>query len=272
MNLFNLKKKRIIITGGAGFIGRQFVEIIFLYNGIPILLDKNKSSLDEFTKYFKKKYKQELDVYKVDITDEKKLKKVKDQIILKYKSIDSLINNAAINPKIENGKENFSRLENFSKLQWQSEIDVSLTGSFLCSKIFGKEISNNINGGVIINVSSDLGLIAPNQEIYKMKKVLESNQPVKPVSYSVCKFGIIGLTKYLSTYWAHRNVRCNAICPGGVENNQDKEFIKKLEKKIPLGRMAKKNEYLSTIIWMLSDFTSYMNGAVIAVDGGRTSW
>ena len=168
MNLFNLKKKKIIITGGAGFIGRQFVEIIFLYNGIPILLDKNKSSLDEFTKYFKKKYKQELDVYKVDITDEK-LNKVKNQIILKYKSVDSLINNAAINPKIENGKEKFSRLENFSKLQWQSEIDVSLTGSFIF-KIFGKEISNNINGGVIINISSDLGLIAPNQEIYKMKK------------------------------------------------------------------------------------------------------
>ena len=142
---------------------------------------------------------------------------------------------------------------------------VGLTGSFLCTKCFGNLIAKNRNGGSIINISSDLGLIGPKQSLYSKKNF-------KPVSYSVVKSGIIGLTKYTSTYWADKNIRCNAICPGGIKNNQPEAFLKKINKEIPLGRLAKKDEYQGVIVWILSDASSYLNGAVIPIDGGRTAW
>ena len=148
---------------------------------------------------------------------------------------------------------------------WNKDIAVGLTGSFLCTKHFGNLISQNKNGGSIINISSDLGLIGPKQSLY-------SQNNVKPVSYSVVKSGIIGLTRYTATYWADKNVRCNALCPGGIENNQPEIFLRKINQEIPLGRLAKKNEYQGTIIWMLSDASNYLNGAIIPVDGGRTAW
>jgi NAD(P)-dependent dehydrogenase (short-subunit alcohol dehydrogenase family) len=156
--------------------------------------------------------------------------------------------------------------------QWNNDINVGLTGAFLCSKYFGQKIADNENGGSIINISSDLGLIAPDQNLYKDKDKSREEQNVKPVTYSVVKTGIIGLTRYLATYWPDHGVRCNALCPGGVENNQSDDFINRVSKKIPLGRMARSDEFQGTIIWMLSDASSYLNGAVISVDGGRTAW
>ena len=100
----------------------------------------------------------------------------------------------------------------------------------------------------------------------------DNQQPVKPVTYSVIKTGLIGLTRYVATYWAKKGVRCNALCPGGVENKQNPDFIKKINSKIPMNRMAKKNEYNGSIIFLLSDASSYINGAIIAADGGRTTW
>ena len=95
---------------------------------------------------------------------------------------------------------------------------------------------------------------------------------VKPVTYSVVKSGLIGLTRYLSTYWADKGVRCNAICPGGVKNGQSDEFINLVSDRIPMGRLAKSDEYQGTLLWMLSDASSYLNGAIVPVDGGRTAW
>ena len=130
---------------------------------------------------------------------------------------------------------------------------------------------NRSQGGVIVNISSDLGLIAPNQEIYKNELKGNDNQPVKPVTYSVIKSGIIGLTRYTATYWPTK-VRCNCLCPGGIENGQNKSFIEKVSKLIPMGRLAKHEEYKSALIFMLSNASSYMNGAIISIDGGRTVW
>ena len=123
--------------------------------------------------------------------------------------------------------------------------------------------------GNIINISSDLGLIAPDQRIYNNSRKYLST---KPVSYSVTKHAIIGLTKYLATYWADHGVRSNCLVPGGVENNQNKYFIKKVKKLIPLGRMAQKNEYKGAIKFLCSEASSYMNGANLVIDGGRTIW
>ena len=204
-----------------------------------------------------------------DITDESQIVTVRDSLLNKYGKIDILINNAAIDPKVkkQEGK-NLSRLENFSLDQWNIELAVGLTGAMLCSKIFGYEMSKN-ESGVILNISSDLGLIAPDQRIYKKEKLLDNEQPVKPVTYSIIKHGLIGLTKYLATYWPGI-VRCNALCPGGVYSGQTDHFVQNLSNLIPHNRMAKEDEYKAAIVFLLSDASSYMTGANLVIDGGRT--
>jgi NAD(P)-dependent dehydrogenase (short-subunit alcohol dehydrogenase family) len=126
--------------------------------------------------------------------------------------------------------------------------------------------------GVILNISSDLGLIAPDQRIYREKNVPEEKQKVKPVTYSIVKHGLIGLTRYLATYWADKGIRVNAVCFGGVYNNQPEDFVKKLVKLIPMGRMAKPDEYKGAIQFLISDASSYMTGSIVVIDGGRTCW
>ena len=270
--MFTLKDKNIIITGSLGLLGTQFAEIIAEYNGNPVLIDLNQERLNKQASLINKKYNVSSKGYAIDISDESCLIKKTKLIIDDFKKIDGLINNAANNPKVEDSKNSFSRLENFDIQTWQNDLNVGLKGSFLCIKYFGTEISKNPSGGSIINISSDLGLIAPDQGLYKNKDLSDDLQPVKPVTYSVIKTGLIGLTRYVATYWAEKGVRCNALCPGGVENNQNAEFIKKINAKIPMNRMAKKNEYNGSIIYLLSDASSYVNGAIIAADGGRTAW
>ena len=133
-------------------------------------------------------------------------------------------------------------------------------------------ISKNKDGGSIVNISSDLGLIAPDQRLYRREGLLDESQYVKPVSYSIVKTGLIGLTRYLASYWTDKKVRCNAICPGGVEQGQDELFLEEVSKRIPMNRLAQVDEYQGTMIWMLSDASSYLNGSIISVDGGRTAW
>jgi NAD(P)-dependent dehydrogenase (short-subunit alcohol dehydrogenase family) len=272
-NKFNLENKVIIITGALGLLGKKHVEAIAENGGIPIILDIEEKKILSLTKNIQLKYNVQAMGLKVDITKEKEVVNGCKRIIKKFGKIYGLVNNAANNPKIENQKDkSFSRLENFPLNLWEKDISVGLTGAWLCSKHFGSVIAKNKNGGSIVNISSDLGLIGPDQSIYSKKGSTKNKNPVKPVTYSVVKSGIIGLTRYLATYWADKNVRCNAICPGGVENNQSKEFLNLVKKKIPMGRLAKSDEYQGTLLWMLSDASSYLNGAIVPVDGGRTAW
>jgi NAD(P)-dependent dehydrogenase (short-subunit alcohol dehydrogenase family) len=271
--MFSLKEKNIIVTGASGLLGREHVKAILSAGGTPILLDLNQEILDLQVLELKKTNNQNISGYAVDITDENQVMKNCQKIIEKYRKIDGLVNNAANNPKVENSDEvNFSRLENFPVNIWDKDLDVALKGTFLCTKYYGFEISKNIDGGSIVNISSDLGLIAPDQRLYRINGIKESLQPVKPVTYSVVKTGIIGLTRYVSTYWAEKNVRCNAICPGGVENNQNQDFVTELIKRIPMKRMARQDEYQGILIFLLSSASSYVNGAIISADGGRTAW
>ena len=271
--LFNLKNQVIIITGATGLLGEKHAEAVAAFGGTPVLLDLSKDKLDRLSIKLKQKYNINSIGFVVDITDEEQIIENSASLIEHFGKVDGLINNAANNPKVElNSNLNFSRLENFPLEDWNKDVAVGLTGAFLCAKHYGYEINNNPNGGSIINISSDLGLIGPDQRLYSEKELDDDNQVVKPVTYSVVKTGIIGLTRYLATYWAHKNVRCNAICPGGVYNGQPENFLKKINERIPMGRMANCDEYQGTIIWLLSNASSYLNGAVIPVDGGRTAW
>jgi NAD(P)-dependent dehydrogenase (short-subunit alcohol dehydrogenase family) len=272
-SIFDLKNKIIVITGASGLLGRMHAEAVAAYGGIPVLLDLNMNNLILVKEKILEKYNISSALYEVNITNESQVENSAKEVFKEFGRIDGLINNAANNPKIEDSSDkDFSRLENFLLESWNNDIAVGLTGAFLCAKHYGHIISKNTSGGSIINISSDLGLIAPDQRLYKKPALKDNDQPVKPVSYSVIKAGLIGLTRYLSTYWAEKNIRCNAICPGGVENGQSELFLKSVASRIPMGRLAKPNEYQGSIVWMLSDASSYLNGAIIAIDGGRTSW
>lgn len=220
--------KVIVVTGSCGLLGQIHTEAIAAFGGVPILIDLSKEKVEKEALKLKAKHGVDAQGFCVDITNEKQVKENAKIIYDKYGSIDGLINNAANNPKVEdNNKDDFSRLEKFPIDIWNADLAVGLTGAFLSSKHYGPYIARNKTGGVIINISSDLGLIAPDQRLYKKENTPDNQQPVKPVSYSVIKTGIIGLTRYLSTYWIERGVRCNALCPGGVEDGQPKEFYLK---------------------------------------------
>lgn len=271
--IFSLKDKIILITGGTGLLGRQHAEAIAEAGGVPILLDLDQARCDSFSSELRKQYSGDSVGYQVNITKEEQVAENCSLILERFGRIDGLVNNAANNPKVEDSNEkNFSRLENFPLTAWNDDLAVGLTGAFLCSKHYGFQISKNQNGGVILNISSDLGLIAPDQRLYKKSSLPDDMQPVKPVTYSAVKAGLIGLTRYLATYWADKNVRCNAICPGGVENNQNPIFVKEVISRIPLGRMARVDEYKGLVRFLLSDASSYLNGSIISADGGRSVW
>ena len=239
------------------------------------MLDISRDSLNNAFYNLKKLYPNaEIEQYKTDITNREELIEVRDAILEKYGHIDILINNAANNPKMEARGENFGniRFDNFPIEVWNADLSVGLTGAFLCAQIFGSEMEKE-RKGVILNISSDLGIIAPDQRIYRKDAITEeSEQTIKPVTYSVIKHGLLGLTKYLATYWADKGVRVNAVCPGGIYNVQDEEFLKKLTNLIPLGRMAEKDEYKCTILYLVSEASSYMTGSTVIIDGGRTCW
>ena len=154
---------------------------------------------------------------------------------------------------------------------WSLELAVGLTGAFYVAK-FLVQIWQKKKGGCILNIASDLSVISPDQRIYMKDEMVDKDQPVKPVTYSVIKTGLVGLTKYLATYWIGSNIRCNALSPGGIYTSQPDDFLMKLSNLIPLGRMARKDEYRAAIQFLCSDASSYMNGHNLVMDGGRSVW
>lgn len=274
LDKFKLDNQLIVITGGAGLLGRKHAEAVLDAGGMTVLLDISKEALDRAVGELGEKYGgHRICGMPADITSREGLEKIRDEILCRYKAIDGLINNAANNPKMEGHAANMAaiRFENFPLQIWMDDIAVGLTGAFLCSQVFGAVMAGQ-HKGVILNISSDLGIIAPDQRIYRKDGLRDEEQAIKPVTYSVIKHGLIGMTRYLATYYAEKGVRCNALCPAGVYNGQDKDFVGRLTNLIPMGRMADIEEYKATIIYMLSDASSYMTGSTVVVDGGRTCW
>ncbi len=272
---YNLEGKTALITGGAGMLGMQHAAAILEVGGGVVITDLKKSDLAKAKTELSKSYNPEKIYFRpMDVTNQDDIENTLEILIADNIRVDVLINNAAIDPKVKGdcGIVESSRLENFQLDQWNLQLNVGLTGAFLCSQVFGREMVNNGKGGIILNISSDLSVISPDQRLYRKDGVKDELQPVKPVTYSVVKAGLVGLTKYLATYWADKGVRCNALSPGGIYNGQDEDFVDKLEKLIPVGRMAHLEEYRSSIQYLCSDASSYMNGQNVVVDGGRSVW
>ena len=269
---FSLKGSTALITGATGLLGPKHAQALCMSGANVVLTDLNLDLLNKLKDNLdKESYLGEVYTYVMDVTDEENISKTIKALKVNNINIDILVNNAAINPTTSSIEKNIrtTRLENFELSRWNQEVEVGLTGAFLCCKVFGSDMASR-KKGVILNISSDLSVIAPNQNLYKQNNLTDNMQPVKPITYSVIKTGLIGLTRYISTYWADKGVRANALSPGGVYANQDKEFVHKLNELIPLGRMAQPDEYISAVQFLCSDASAYMNGQNIVIDGGRS--
>ena len=271
-DVFDLTGRTAVITGGAGLLGVKHAEAVALAGATPVLVDIAGDAAAERARQIGARHGVAALGLACDITRPSDVQSLLRRVLDETGRVDILINNAANNPKAEAPLgETWSRLESFSLEQWQADVAVGLTGAFLCSQTFGTEMARRGNG-VILNIASDLAIIAPDQRIYRRPGVSDDQQPVKPVSYSVVKTGLIGLTRYLATYWADKGVRVNAISLGGVYNDQPLEFVQKLTELVPMRRMADVDEYQGAIVFLCSDASSYMTGSNLVIDGGRTVW
>ena len=267
--MLNINKKNnqkvALITGAAGLLGEIHSEALLELNYTLIITDINTKILKKRVKLLKKKFaKSNIFHFKLNVTSQKQIEKIHNIIKNKFGKLDVLINNVAIDHKIDNNNKltKKNEFENFNNKQWKKEIEVGLYGYYLCCKIFGSHMVKK-KGGIILNISSDLSVIAPNQNLYEKKQK-------KPVTYSVIKTGVIGLTKYLASYWGSKGVRVNALSPGGVFNNQNKKFVKKIIELIPMRRMLNRDEIKGSIKFLCSNQSSYLNGHNLVLDGGRS--
>jgi NAD(P)-dependent dehydrogenase (short-subunit alcohol dehydrogenase family) len=272
---YDLSGKTALLTGAAGLLGGEHARGILQHGGAIVLTDVDQSGLEKQRIKLVKEFGQgNVTALIMDVTNEVSINRAAEDLIAAGIHISILINNAAIDPKV-NAKNTLgeeSRLENFSLEQWNLELAVGLTGAFLCSKVFGTLMAASEKAGVILNIASDLSVISPDQRLYSVEGLTPDLQPVKPITYSAIKSGIVGLTRYIATYWAGKNIRCNSLSPGGVENGQGQDFTRKLISRIPEGRMATTDEYRAAIQFLCSDASQYMNGQNIVMDGGRSVW
>ena len=270
---FDLTGKTALITGASGLLGVEHAAALLESGARVVLTDISDAALKYAMSDLSKYYDPSKIITKVmDVSQLDSINDVAKSLWQNGVRVDILINNAAIDPKVkgEEGVLETSRLENFPLDQWNLQIAVGLTGAFLCSQTFGTAMAKDGKGGVILNIASDLSVISPDQRLYRKDGVEDNMQPVKPVTYSVIKAGLVGLTRYLATYWADHGVRSNALSPGGVFSGQGEEFVQRLASLIPIGRMAKRDEYRAAVQFLCSDASIYMNGQNVVMDGGRS--
>ena len=268
---FDLSGRVVMITGGAGLLGAEHASAIAEAGGIPVIADLRGADAEKAARAIRDRYGGACSAIELDVTSRASCEAALAKVLDLHGRFDGLVNNAALNPKVEGAGLAATRFENYSLELWNRELSVGLSGAFLCSQVFGAYMAAH-GGGVIVNIASDLGIIAPDQRIYRRPGLAPEEQPVKPVTYSVVKGGLVMLTKYLATYWADAGVRVNALVPGGVYAGQPEDFVEKLTQLIPMGRMARKDEYRAALVFLCSDASSYMTGSNLVIDGGRTCW
>ena len=257
-NLFDIKGKVAVITGGLGKLGTEYAKTLVNHGAKVVIIDV--VSIKDDHELFPYVQKDMVLALRADITKIKDLESALSVIEKKWDTPNILINNAAIDFPPSGGGDTF---ETYPLEKLQKVLDVNLTGTIICCQIFGGAMAKAKNGS-IINIYSTYGIVSPDQRIY--------TNFIKPVSYSVTKSGILNLTRYLATYWATSNVRVNTLSPGGVFNNQPKDFVERYNDRTPLGRMANADEYNGAILFLSSDASRYMTGANLVIDGGWTAW
>ncbi len=266
---FDLTGRVAVVTGGAGLLGRQFCRTLAQAGAAVLVADVNKQAAEKVVSELANLTNKGL-VQETEVSDPKSVEAMVAAAIKNFGRLDILVNSAALDPKFDkpaSGKHS-SAFEEYPLSAWEAALRVNLTGAFLCSQAAIKLMLKR-GSGVIINICSTYGLRGPDQRIYQ--KPGQSAQ-YKPVDYTVTKAGILGLTKYLATYYGDKNIRVNALSPGGVFNNHDDEFVQAYSSRTVLGRMARADEMNGALLFLASDASSYMTGANLIVDGGWTAW
>ena len=266
-----LRGRTALITGAGGLLGPHHGIGLTSAGAKVVLADIDSKGLEiSKNKILKFNNKAEIETIILDITDLNAVREFQKTYTSNNKYIDILVNNAALNPTMkEVGSKVVGKIEDYDMDQWKKEIDVGITGAFICCRVFGTRMADE-RSGVIINISSDLAIRAPDQRVYSPTMSFDDIQSYKPLGYSIVKTALIGMTRYLAEYWGHKNVRVNALLPGGVYNNQPKQLVENVKKRTLLGRWANVNEYEDAIVFLASDSSAYMTGQSIVMDGGRS--
>lgn len=266
---FDLHGRAAVITGGAGLLGREFSRALAEAGAKVVIADQNPAAAAEVVAMLAQSGAVAVAI-ETDVTRRESVTAMTDRVLREFGSFDILINCAAIDPKI--GASRFAshsgRFEDYPIEAWRDSLEVNLTGAFLACQAAARPMMSQ-GRGVIVNLCSTYGLVGPDQRIYQ-----EPGEPeqFKPPDYSVAKAGLLGLTRYLATYFAGKGIRVNALTPGGVRADQDPGFVQRYSSRTLLGRMADRDELNGALLFLASDASSYMTGANLVVDGGWTAW
>lgn len=273
LDLFRLDGRVALVTGGAGLLGRRYCEALLDAGGLVVVGDVDGRRADALADELGGERALGIGL---DVADERSVQSCVDAAVARFGRLDILVNNAALT--VRGGSESFSPADYFAPFEeygravWQRALDVNLTGMVLCAQAAGRQMLAQ-GSGVVVNVSSTYGVVAPDQRIYAgVKSPYAETGFNTPVSYAVTKTAVLGLTRYLSTYWGERNIRVNALTPHGVYDHHDEAFVRNFVYRSPMGRMARNDEYRGALLFLVSDASSYMTGANLVVDGGWTAW
>jgi NAD(P)-dependent dehydrogenase (short-subunit alcohol dehydrogenase family) len=269
-DLFSVRDKIVVVTGGLGQLGRQFsLELVDRGAKVAIFdiqIDKQRV-MERFGDHCAR---DNLLILRVDVTQRSSIEDGLSEVNRRWGVPHALINNAALDSPPNAPPEENGPFETYPETSWEKVIQVNLKGIFLCCQVIGGEMARAARGS-IVNICSVYGIVSPDQRIYEYRQ-RNGGCFYKPVAYSASKSALLNLTRYLSTYWANKNVRVNTLTLGGVFNEQDEEFLKGYCARVPLGRMAYEDEYNGAIIFLISDASSYMTGSNLIIDGGWTAW
>ena len=267
---FKLDGKTAVVTGGAGLLGKEFCRTLAEAGANVIIADMNYEAANEVAvKLNESGYSAK--AVQVDVTSKESTINMADTAIKAYGGLNILVCSAAMDPKFDAehvGEHNNNSFEAYPLDAWKQALDVNLTGMFLsCQAVVKPMLAQG--SGSIITICSTYGLVGPDQRIYQKPGKPEQ---FKPVFYTVTKAGVLGLTKYLSTYYAGKPIRVNTLTPGGVYNSHDEVFLNNYSSRTVIGRMAHKDEMNGALLFLASDASSYMTGSNLVVDGGWTAW
>jgi NAD(P)-dependent dehydrogenase (short-subunit alcohol dehydrogenase family) len=267
--LFDLSGKNAIVTGAAGILGRGFCAGLAEFGANVAVVDLVLEAAEQLAEELKQQYGIKAVAVKCDVSSPDEVTEMVSNVHQALGKIHILHNNAA--GKSDDLNAFFESFEDYSLEQWRDIMSVNLDGMFLVAQAVGKHMVLNQVRGSIIQTASIYGVLAPDQRIYEGSYYL-GRKINTPAVYSASKSGVVGLTKYLSTYWAEKGIRVNAITPGGVESGQNDQFKENYSRRIPLGRMAQKEEMVGALVYLASDASSYVTGQNIIIDGGLSAW
>lgn len=270
----NLQGHTIIVTGGAGMLGREYARALAIAGANVVVADINEelaATVAASAQANPNATGTAIGV-RIDVTQATSVQQVVQRVLNLYGRIDGLVNNAALDPKFDDsqkGQHTFA-FENYPVELWNQSLQVNLTGMFLCAQAVGA-VMREQERGAIVNISSIYGLVGPDQRLYE-RDDKDAPRTFKPIDYSVTKSAVLGFTRYLAAYWAGTGIRVNTLTLGGVYNNHEAEFVRRYSDRTPLRRMADKDEYCASLLFLLSDASSYMTGSNLVIDGGWTAW